>query len=206
MRKREVVSHLLMFQDKPPEDGGPPDIVVCAEPVPTSKIDYGTRITAVRSFVRILARFSLVGTNRSKVNIVMNFDARGNIPASIMTLLVPRSLFSLNQMRTLFQRDDEVDAHTEGEWVGGGWGGGGLGGGGSTGEGGRSGGRASEASARARSKSTRSTRSTRKKAQEERASESRAQEEEALVASRVERKRRRSSLGQSTRGGGPSSC
>ncbi|GMI28630.1 hypothetical protein TeGR_g11984 [Tetraparma gracilis] len=113
MRKREVVSHLLMFQDKPPEDGGPPDIVVCAEPVPTSKIDYGTRITAVRSFVRILARFSLVGTNRSKVNIVMNFDARGNIPASIMTLLVPRSLFSLNQMRTLFQRDDEVDAHTE---------------------------------------------------------------------------------------------
>jgi hypothetical protein len=114
MYSREFVARQICALDNEASNG---DLVFAVESVGLS-VDYGLKMKTVRATTRAFTRFTPVGTTQCKVVIYQYADVGGNIPVAVVNTLIPYTLSLVDDLRAVFQRDDEVDAVQRAEYAG----------------------------------------------------------------------------------------
>jgi hypothetical protein len=104
LSSREFVARQLCVAEE-----GSSDIIMVATSVDDT-VDYGMNIRVVRGSTRACFRFSPINDTQCSVTLFQYFDTRGLIPVFIVNFLMPTVLSALEECRTEFERDDEIDA------------------------------------------------------------------------------------------------
>jgi len=73
-------------------------------------IDYGMNARVVRGAITGLVLFAPINENQCEVTMYQCLDAGGRVPAWVVNAKLPVALGAAEDMRSEFQRDDEIDA------------------------------------------------------------------------------------------------
>jgi hypothetical protein len=104
LRSREFVVRQLAVRENE-------DFIHVIQSVPTN-VDYGFRAKTVRGTTTAIARFTPITINQTsccKVTLHQYVDANGHIPIKVLNHKLPLALSGVEEMRSKFQRNDEMD-------------------------------------------------------------------------------------------------
>jgi hypothetical protein len=80
-------------------------------------IDHGLKTRTVRGKTTILAKIKPINETQCDATILMRAEPGGAIPSSIVNSKVSSMLNTVNELRAVFQRDDEIDRYERDELV-----------------------------------------------------------------------------------------
>ena len=102
---REFIQRTVLFKG---DDVG--EILIASAPMEESfTVDYGRKLRVARGKNITLFSAKPIADDRCAVTQVQLLDAGGYIPAALMNKKVPLALMSVDEIREVFARDDEID-------------------------------------------------------------------------------------------------
>ena len=88
-------------------------------------IDYGRNMNSVKCFTRCLVQLEPSGKtgedgrrNQCRMSVTQIFDAGGQIPSSVLNSLIPAQLSVVEEVRSAFSRDDQLDEEDRAALIG----------------------------------------------------------------------------------------